>query len=148
MARIDYSAIRQELREIIAADPAFTGMQIVTEEEVMFGLDQAPWIAIYLERREAPEGQYLSAGTKQLYRLRFSIWVFTCALEMPSAIRQRDEIIGKLEVLLMGQRTINDMVETSWLEGGEMPSAKMPDNIGVVVGGEIRLVSEIAFTST
>lgn len=144
-ARVDYWAIENEIAEIIRAN---TDVVVVTvEEEMMFGAESSPWVGVYLDRREMAARQSLSAGTRTRMQLTFSIWAWCFSLELQEAIKQRDYCIGSLELVLMANRTINEMVDSSWLSGGRLPSARVRaasgSSGGFVSGGEILLVADV-----
>jgi len=114
---------------------------------MVFGAESTPWVGVYLDRREVPQRQSLSAGTRTRMQLTFSLWVWCFSLELQEAIKQRDFHIGSLELVLMANRTINEMVDTSWLSGGRMPSAKVRADSGAsggfISGGEILIVADV-----
>ena len=143
MARVDYYALEQEIQAILQADAALAGVRIVVEDEILFGAETTPWVGIYLDRRDAPADIQRIGGTRTDYRLRFSIWCWEYSLDSVStAARLRDDLVGKVEVALMGNRTLNDLVATSWLEGGEFMSARTQGSW--LMGAEIVLVAEKA----
>jgi len=142
MPRVDYYDIEVEMLQILKADTTLQGVQITVEDD--FELDTGAWVAIYLDRRDPTEGQSLSAGTRTRYNLYFSIWCWQYSLESTSqAARFRDDLIGKVEIALMKNRTLNNKVSHMWIEGGEMPSARLPGSKGHVAGGEIVVVAEV-----
>lgn len=147
MARIDYYAIETEIKTILDADATLTGTLITVEDELLFGAERTPWVGVFLERRDAGD-QSLSSGQRTRYNLRFSIWCWEYSLESISkAIQLRDDLLGKVEVALMGNRTLNGKVSTSWLEGGDLPSARVPESNGFVSGGEIILIADVTATT-
>lgn len=149
MARVDYYAIEQAIQTLLQGAASLSGVVVTVEEELLFGAEATPWVGIYLERRDAPSDQQsLSAGQRTRFRLRFSIWCWEYSLEsVAKAIQLRDDLLGKVEVVLMGDRTLGNTVSTSWLEGGEMPSARLPGGSGWVSGGEIVLVADALATT-
>lgn len=143
MARIDYYGVISEIRDILKADETLSGVQVTVEGNPP--LDSGPWIAIYLTRREAPEGQPLAVGTRTRMRLRVSIWCWQFSLESSEeASRLRDDLISKVEIALMGNRTINDKVAYLFLEGGQFMNDQLQNDTlnGWVSGGEIALTME------
>jgi len=145
----DYSAIKEELRYILESSELLSPCRAVSDEQIIVGADDMPQIFIYLLRRTAPDGlQLLAAGKKQVYHLEFAIYTFLYGLELKPLLRARDNLIKNIETVLMNNRTFNELVDTSWLRGGEMPSGKLEgDEVGVVAGGEILLTAEIEFNS-
>ena len=148
MARLDYYAIETAIKTLLEADATLAGTVVTVEDELLFGAERTPWVGIFLDRRD-PGEQSLSAGTRTRYNIRLSIWCWEYSMESISkAIQLRDDLVGKVEVALMKQRTLNDTVTKSWIEGGELPSARVPDNNGFVSGGEIILIADASATTT
>lgn len=141
MAKVDYFAIAEELAEIIRAD--MPDVMVVVEEELIVGPDNSPIVAVYVDRREIPANQPMAAGLKMRVVPYFAVWVWTYGLNVKEAIKQRDSVIGDVELLLMQNRTINDMVDTSWIDGGRMPTAMLPESSGFTSGGEIIVRAEL-----
>lgn len=141
MAQVDYFAIAEEIAEIIrAANPS---MLVAVEEEVLVGPDNSPAVCVFIDRREVPSSQPIAAGLKMRVIIHFSIWVWTYCLSVPDAIRERDVLIGKIELLLMQNRTIHEMVDMLWIDGGDLPTARLPDSSGFTSGGEILVRAEV-----
>lgn len=149
MARVDYYAIELAIQTILQSAPSLSGVVVTVEEELLFGAEITPWVGIYLDRRDAPANlQSLSAGQRTRFLLRFSVWCWEFSLEsVAKAIQLRDDLLGKVEIVLMDNRTLNGTVNKSWLEGGEMPSARLPGGSGWVSGGEIVLVADAIATT-
>jgi hypothetical protein len=139
MAALDYTAIETELADIVQA--GLPGCRVLVEDDLVFGAEDSPQIVIFFERRDLAPNQRLAAGRRVDYHLRFSIWVWVNGLEARAAAVMRNEIIGKLELILMRDRTVRDMVETGWIEGGEMANAKDPQNTWYIAGGEVVFVA-------
>jgi hypothetical protein len=149
MPRVDYFAIESGIETVLNADATLAGVTVAVEDELVFGAATSSWVGIYLDRRDAPENrQRLAAGQQTVFLLRFVLWCWEYSLEgIAKAIQRRDDLMGKVEVALMKQRTLNGTVTTSWLEGGEMPSGRVPGQTGWASGGEIRLVAEVKATT-
>ena len=145
MARCDYYQIELELGDIILSDSTLQGVKAVVEDQPIFA-DESPIIAIYLERRD-PGDQYLANGQVQQYNLTLSLWTLVFGFELDAAIKKRDDVLGKLELVLMQNRTINGFARMSYLMGGEMLPASKPQDGGVIVGAETRLMVDVAFTT-
>lgn len=141
MARIDYWAIEQALKDTLEAN--LNGVSVRVEEEMIFGAEATPWVGVYLERRESPDAlQTLCAGQRVRYRMTFSVWCWAYALEMAVAMRERDDLLGKLELILMANREWHEQIEMSWIGGGELPSARLEQNAAFVCGGEITVIAD------
>ena len=149
MARVDYYAIELAIQTLLQGATSLSGVMVTVEEELLFGAETTPWVGIYLDRRDAPADlQGLSAGQRTRFLLRFSIWAWEYSLEsVAKAIQLRDDLLGKVEIVLMGNRTLDGTVNKCWLEGGEMPSARLPGGSGWVSGGEIVLVADAVATT-
>lgn len=151
MAAVDYSGIRDKLKDILEADARTSGARIFIEEEPQFGLaDQQAVIAVFMDRRDAPApSQGLAAGKRTRYFLRLSLWVVAFSLEnYKGACDRRDEVLGNLELVLMANRTIGDKVTSAWLEGGEMFSARDAQNTVYTAAAETVLVCEVQTINT
>lgn len=136
---IDYYGVETELRELLQA--AIPEVVVAVEEEMVFSEGQ-PFIGIYLDRREAPDGlQTLSAGQRVRYRLTFSIWVWAIAIEKDVAIKTRNDLIGRVEQILMANREWHEQIETSWIGGGELQSGRSARN-DFIAGGEITVIAD------
>ena len=146
MARLDYYDIELEIKDVLESDSDIKEITVIVEDAPEFAEAIAPWIGIYLESREAPSSlQKLSAGTITEFRLRFSIWAWTYSLEsIESAIKARDELLGKIEIALMKARSTRDKLQASWIEGGEMLTARIKSDAGqgFMSGAEVIFVLE------
>jgi len=146
VARADYYAIEEEIADILRAEALMDGVTIDVEGELTFEAGAAPWVGIYLERRDPSPEQYLDAGQSTRYRLRFTLWTWVVSLEsIADAIKRRNDLMSRVEKVLMKNRTIRDFVDMSWLEGGDMPSGRLPADQSVYLSGaEIILIAEIS----
>ena len=149
MARIDYFGIEEAIVETLKADGTLGKVQYKIEEEVV--MSKAPLILINLASRELADdnlGQPIAAGTRTRYLLNFSIWVYAFHLGGPAdAAKVRAELLGKVELALMKNRTFNwdgegDRVGSSWLAGGEFQTGPATGQRGFVSGAEISLIAE------
>lgn len=147
MARADYFAIEQAIKTLIegnANTPANT--KVFIESEISFAHEACPGVYIYLDRRSAPAGiQRLAAGTRTDFEVRFTVW---CAEwhqdSVAKASEFRDDLIGKIELALMSDRTLGGSVESSWLDGGEFGSF---EENGFLSLGEIVLIAHVKATA-
>ena len=74
-------------------------------------------------RREAP-GQPLAAGKRTRWHVRLSVWAVGFANTFEKAAKERDDLVGSLELVLMNNRTVGGKVAAGWLEGGEFISVR------------------------
>lgn len=151
MPALDYYAVANAIKSILEASADLAGVTVVVEKEHTFTAGAEPWIGIYVERRDPSPSQYLDAGQSTRYQIRFSIWVWCMSIEdTERAIKVRNELVGKVEKVLMANRTLNNLVSMSWLLGGELPSGRLSsenDEAIYLSGGETILVAETT-TST
>jgi len=138
-ARIDYWGIEQKIAQVLKAAPELVGVDITVEKELSF--QRGPIVIIYLDQREVPiDQQTLSANTRARQVLTFSIWCWHFALEVADGMRKRDDLLGKLELVLMNDDTFGDTVEASWLAGGQFMRLENAEGDGLMAGAECRLV--------
>ena len=144
MARVDYFDIANEVKEVLIADSSLQGVQVTVEDDAP--LDSGAWVSVVLVNRNTPSGQSLANGTRTRFHIKFSLWCWQFSLESTgTASKLRDDLVGKVEIVLMANRTLNNKVGNSWLEGGDMMSERIQnDNIsGYIAGGEVVLVVDI-----
>lgn len=155
MAAIDYKGIRDALEDILsaktAADEPLDGARVYIEEEPQFGLSDNPAIAVFLDTRTAPDGeQSISRGTRTRLHLRGTLWVVAFSLDSyRKACDERDALLGQVELILMANRTLNEKVSTLWLNGGELFSARNPQQESAYVSvGEVIMTMDVSAINT
>lgn len=149
MGLINYYAIEQGIQAVLEADSALSGTSYFIEEETLFDNDKCPAIFIYLERRDAPiDMQRIAAGTTTDMQMRFSLWCLEFHMEgIGKACQLRDDLMGKAEVALMKDRTLNATIGgKAWLEGGRFITGEQGDG-GFIAAGEIILVGDSRSTT-
>jgi len=62
-------------------------------------------------------------------------------------MEQRDDLIGKVEIALMKERTLNGTVNSSWLEGGEFLSGPDPTGNQFMSGASVMLIADVTATT-
>lgn len=151
MAAIDYAGIEDQFKTILEADASMAGVRVYVEEEPQFGMmDNQKAVSIFLHNRMASSGQPLSAGKRQRYDVRYSLWCTYFSMEsFRVACTGRDALLGAVELVLMApDRTIGGKANSSWLEGGQFLSAR-DDAAGVfVASAEIILVANASAITT
>lgn len=146
MARVDYYAIEEAIADHLRVQEDLQNVNI-PPPETEFSFERRPMVLISLDRRDAVEGQPLAAGTRTRYTVRFSLWCYQFALKLKDASEMRDDLIGKVEVALMKNRTLDNSVHYMQLEGGEFESGPAPGIQGFVSAGEIILTAEVTATT-
>lgn len=144
MARIDYYGIENAIANVLKTDSTLTGVTVLVEEELT--VQRGNVIGIYLDDRNVPiEDQPIAAGTKTRFNVNFSIWCwhFGIGRDRTLAQQQRDDLIGKVEIALMKNRTLQNTVTMSWLDGGDFISGPDPTGNQFMSGGEIRLTVDV-----
>lgn len=148
MARIDYLAIEDAIARTLREN--LFEVTVTVEEELTLSLDMSPQVLIFLMRRDLSENQYLSAGRRVDYDLQIALWCWCFGLESRAAVSARNELVSEVERVLLGNRHFGmdpDVVETTMINGGEMPSGRVPDVNGFGSGGEILLTVKVHATS-
>jgi hypothetical protein len=151
MARIDYFDIELELKDILESasllSEGVNAPTILIEEDLAF--QRGDIIQILLSRRDAPdELQTLSASGRTRYLLTISIWCYGFALTRRDAMRKRDDLVGKVEIVLQSNRTLNDKVGSSWFGGGDFENRReSPEEDAFLSGAEIELVCDVSAVS-
>ena len=123
MAAVDYAGIRDKIKSILESDSRTANATIFIEEDPQFGLsDVQRVIFVCLDRRTAPpNAQRLAAGLRTQYHLQcVLVTVFFDMQSFKAACDGRDALLGQMELVLMANRTIGGLANSSWLEGGEM----------------------------
>jgi hypothetical protein len=146
LARIDYYAIEQAIQTQLAA--ALTTARVLVEEPFQHAIaDTTRIVSVFLEGRVPHNDQVLAAGTHERMLVKLSIWCAVFHMEsLQVALEQRDDLIGEAELALMADRTLGGVVDSSWLEGGEL-FASQGQNFPFVAGGEIILIADISAVS-
>jgi hypothetical protein len=138
---LDYFDIELEVKKVL--DDALEETVVTVEQELNFPSEMTPWIGIYMDRRIPSANQFLRAGMRIDYDLQLSIWCYCYSMDMPHSVRSRNRLIMAAERALMANRTLNGLVETCFLNGGEMATARLQgDSVGFAAGGEIQLTAK------
>lgn len=147
MARLDYYGIEEELRNIIVSDTLADGVAVQIETEI--STIEGPTVVIFLENRIAnAEDQAIAAGTQTRYQLTFALWCLDVSFDgFAEAIKKRDDLVSRIEQILMKNRSIGGKVISSWLAGGEFENAQTPDQTGFVSAAEISLIADAKTTT-
>lgn len=142
MPGLNYWAIEEELREILSTDTSLEGVKVILENDSLLTYESMPCVGIFLTRRNIPEEQPVMAGRKMYIDLEFSIWCFVADIEnLSGAAKKRDELLNKVEVILLGNRTLNDKVDFSYIDNGDFDSAFNPNTNQSIMGAEIKLIA-------
>ena len=148
MARINYFAIEQEIQKVLKEDASLVSagvVHVVVEEDVVTSPEMCPWVGVYIADRESA-GSPLTAGQQQRFKVRYEVWCYDHALEVPEASKLRDELLGKVEVALLKKPTLNGKVTSMLITGGTFDSGRTA--VGFLQGGSIVLEIEKKATTT
>lgn len=151
MAAIAYGNIRDQIKGILEGDARTSAARVYVEEEPQFGIqDVQQAILVYTDRRSAPrELQRAAVSKRTTYLLNIVLAVVYFSLESyKAACDGRDTLLGNVELVLMANSTINDTVNTSWLEGGELYSVRDAQSSTYVAVAETLLVAEVSAINT
>tara|TARA_Y100000310_G_scaffold171492_2_gene171696 strand:+ start:8951 stop:9394 length:444 start_codon:yes stop_codon:yes gene_type:complete len=140
MARIDYYAIEESIATQLRDDATLSGVTVDVEKEPEFTEDKM--VIVYCISREAPDDlQSLSAGLRTRFYVTFVAVCIAAALDLKDAMEARDDLLGKVEVALMQDRTFdNAQVKTSWIGGGDFDNARDGDEGLFNAAAEIEIV--------
>jgi len=142
VARINYFAIEQEIQKVLKEDASLVSagvVHVVVEEDVVTSPEMCPWVGVYIADRESA-GSPITAGQQQRFRVRYEVWCYEHAMDVPEASRLRDDLIGKVEVALLKKPTLNGKVTSMLITGGTFDSGRTA--VGFLQGGSIVLEIE------
>ena len=146
MAKINYWNIEQQIGSIIKTQVARA--TVLIEEEINWA--EGDVVAIYLEEAQAPaEQQGLSAGTRLRQLITFKIWCwhFGFGKDKTLAMQARDNLVGDVQVALLGNHRLNSTVNSSWIIGCEFIAGPLPTDRGFAAGASIDLIAEAVATT-
>lgn len=146
MARIDFTAITEAIRTQLLTEASLSGVKVLLEKELSF--DQGPLVIIYLLRAdEEADDQSLAAGTTSRLTLHFQLLPFAFATDKYSAIKLRNDLIGRVHIALMKDRTFSNAVTSSWYGEFNFDTGESPGG-GFFSGAAIELVVDATATTT
>lgn len=120
MAAIDYNAITEEIAEALSSSSDLAGVTVTVDDDInldSFGV----FVNVELTKRDpSTPGQSLSGGQRQRYIVTAVLSVVSVALDRRQAIKDRNEILAKAEIVMMRNRTLDGKVSTLFLQGGEL----------------------------
>lgn len=140
MSQIRYHKIKEELQSVLKADEDLNANRQITvtiEKENIFSAEMCPWINIVALDRQVVE-DVIAAGQRMRldYHLRLLVVAFHPE-SLAKAAEARDAILGLAEIVLMRNRTLNNSVNFLVLEGGDIGSAEVEDELGFIADAEI-----------
>ncbi len=139
MAVVDIYGIQEALATILREDSTLSEAKVVVEQVPQF--DDKPLILITATRWEVPEGQSASAGTRLRMEIFITVLIRTHSFNnVADAINKRDDLLGKVQLVLMSNRDIGDNVSFARFEGGRIPSGPVAES-GFASEGEIIFVA-------
>lgn len=142
MARLDYNDIKVKIKDIIEADATTNKAHVHIETEKMRSVTESPWVNIYTTGRTDTGDDPIANGTVTEYDINIGIDVIVHNMtSLAAAAKDRDDFLGKLEIVLMKNRTLGGTVVYSWLNGGEMESANVAGQAGYLGGAEILITA-------
>ncbi len=151
MAAVDYSGIRDQIKSLLESDARTSGATVFIEEDPQFGLsDVQQAIVICLDGRTAPPAaQRLAAGLRTQYHLQCVLVTVYFSMEsFKAACDGRDTLLGQMELVLMANRTIGGLANSSWLEGGPLFSVRNPQTSVWAAVAETNLVIDVEAVNT
>ena len=142
-------AIGEQLKAYFLAQSI--NVRVEVEQDPVFGLPDDGGRACVVEamRRTPSVGQSMAAGRR--LRSRFTAIVTAIGFDMESyqkAARKRDDVIEKIELGIMSDRSIGGRVVNLEIQGGEFYRASAPGNTGPFCSmGETLLEMDISAIS-
>lgn len=147
VGRIDYYDIEEELAQILRTDPRTQEAKVLVEEEL--NISEGDTILIELERRDAPPDlQTASAGLRTRYQIQISVWCYAYAFEKEVSMRRRDDLLGRVELVIQENRGLNGKVGSTWLQGGDFENRRDVAGQGFVAAAQIEVICEATAVST
>lgn len=137
MAAVDYFGIAERIVEILKLDDRLQTVPITAEAALpMTTLDQG-LIVVEATRRRAMDGQPIAAGRRLRLEVDYAIWCYGFALDQQQGApyRVRDDLIGRVELVLMANRQLRDGVNVLYLNGGEFDTVQIQR--GFLIGGSV-----------
>lgn len=142
MARINYTTLTKAIKDVLEKDPNVRSLGTTVEiNRTALSVEYIPHVAIFERRRTPTPGQPLAAGTRTRYGIQWEIVATGYSADgFEDASEQRDELMGYVEVALMGNRNLGGALEDSslMLGGGEFRGGP----------GEAGFISQITLTVT
>lgn len=147
MPKVDYWNIREKLKEILEGDSSLNGVNIEIERNTLIASENCPWLNIKMTGRVAEDDeQVIASGQKTKFIVSMMIDAKEYSRESPQeAIRLRDDLIGKVEVVLMKNRTLAGAIDYLWILGGDMDQADTEK--GYVSTGDISINMRVTATT-
>lgn len=146
MPAIDYYAIKSALAEIIAADEDINGRAEVSVSAKYNPDILTPSINIEMMNRTLAPNQSVSAGTRTRYAVQMAVIVMCGSQEHGVSEQLRDELVSRIETILMSNRQLGGLVDTLVLTGGELVSGYSNESGYYVSGGEILFTVDASVT--
>lgn len=99
------------------------------------------WVGIFTDDRTADaDAQWQSDGSRTRFEISHRIEIWRYALGTAKAAELRNALLGDVELALMLDRTLGNVCETSWIDGGRFLAVADPNLRGAFWGGaEINL---------
>ncbi len=121
----DWGDMKQRMRNHLLADPDLDGVTVDIEPVNMFSVELTPWVAIYFESWDTPEeSQAIAAGQRAVIETGFVIGVAEYDFDQNEAFAKRDDLMGRVLISLMKNRTLSDTVDGAWPVSGDVESGQ------------------------
>lgn len=145
MASVDFSTVATALQTMLTNSSQLAGVPVYVEEDFLYGLqDNGSAVVIYAERYNLHPDSPLSGGKLSRWLLHLSIWCRSVALDIQQAIVDRDLVLLHLEQALEVDHTIGGTVATSWMEGGDLMSARSANTGQFMMSAETILIADVS----
>ena len=143
MARINYGGLAKAIKSVIEADPSVRDYDATVEVNPgTVALEKFPHVAVYERKHALTAGQPLAAGQQTRKRLQWEVIVSAIGKNFEEASETRDDLLGCIEVALMGNRALGGALTNGslMLAGGDLTGG--PVDTGVISQGSIMVTAE------
>lgn len=138
----NYYGIKEKIIEKLSLKDELSSIVMVPSLQLVDNFLE-PRIEVDLIRRRAMASQPIAAGTRVNYEIDGVILVTCGGMEHDSVIKLRDTFTAVIEETLMANRTLDGLVETILLTGGDMITGYVQEGGYHVAGSEINFIAHM-----
>ena len=144
MAKIDYLAIENKIKELIEANSDTSSYTVLVEPADELRTEYCPYVAIYLDSYESPSADELIGGTKPVRTfLNISVWCYDFSLDNLEGASARDTMLANVKEVLKSNRDLGEEVLVTRFTGGSFDNQKNIEGLGFFKGVSIGLQCEV-----
>lgn len=144
MAIIDYLAVENAVKDLLAADSDTSSFTVLIEPDFAVRSDFCPCVLIYLDSYDSPIEDELIGGAKPMRTfLTLEIWCYDFSLDNLQGATARDVMLGKVKEVLKNSRDLNGTCLNTAFLGGNFDNQKETSGLGFLKGVSIKLQCEV-----